>query len=81
MANIHAAFAVPNVRILELPPLAGPLHTEVYADGYRFADGRVLPPQAPGLGVRLPRGLKEKYPFVPGSGEWNTVPGGRGRPL
>lgn len=80
MANIHAAFAVPNVRILELPPLAGPLHTEVYADGYRFENGRVLPPQAPGLGVRLPASLKERYPFVPGSGEWNTVPGGRGRP-
>ena len=75
MENIHAAFATPNVAILELPPLAGPLHTEIYADGYRFEQGYVLPPQAPGLGVRLTDKIKNKYPFVPGSGEWNTVAG------
>ena len=75
MQNIHAAFAAPNVAILELPPLAGPLHTEVYADGYRFENGYVLPPEAPGLGVRLTEDFKNKHPFVRGSGEWNTVPG------
>lgn len=75
MQNIHAAFATPNMAILELPPLAGPLHTEVYADGYRFKDGYILPPQAPGLGVRLTDDLKNRYPFVRGSGEWNAVPG------
>jgi len=75
MQNIHAAFATPNVAILELPPLAGPLHTEIYADGYRFEDGYILPPDAPGLGVRLTDDFKNKHPFVPGSGEWNTVPG------
>jgi galactonate dehydratase len=75
MANLHAAFATRNVAILELPPLAGPLHTEIYADGYYFKDGYVLPPEAPGLGVRLTDQLKEKYPFIRGSGEWNAVPG------
>ena len=75
MQNIHAAFATPNVAILELPPLAGPLHTEVYADGYRFEGGYILPPEAPGLGVRLTDDFQNKHPFVPGSGEWNTVPG------
>ena len=75
MANIHAAFAVPNLAVLELPPLAGPLHTEVYADGYRFVEGTILPPEAPGLGVRLTEDLKNRYPFERGSGEWNTVPG------
>ena len=75
MENVHAAFASPNTCILELPPLPGPLHTEVYAEGYRFSDGHVLPPQAPGLGVRLTDEIKQKYPFVPGSGEWNPVPG------
>ena len=75
MANIHAAFAVPNVAILELPPLAGPLHTEIYADGYRFQDGYILPPEAPGLGVRLTDEIKNRFPFERGSGEWNTVPG------
>jgi L-alanine-DL-glutamate epimerase-like enolase superfamily enzyme len=81
MQNIHAAFACPNTVILENPPLAGPLHTELYADGYRFQDGYILPPQAPGLGVRLTDKIKNKYPFVPGSGEWNVVPGGKGAPL
>jgi len=75
MENIHAAFAVPNVAILELPPLAGGLHTDVYAAGYRFKDGYILPPQAPGLGVCLDDDIKNRYPFVPGSGEWNLVPG------
>lgn len=81
LANIHAAFACDNIAILEIPPLAGPLHTEVYADGYRFEDGFILPPQAPGLGARLTDAVKAKYPFVPGSGEWNVVPGGKGVPF
>ena len=75
MENIHATFAVPNVAILEIPPLAGGLHTDIYADGYRFEGGFILPPEAPGLGVRLTDEIKNKYPFVRGSGEWNPVPG------
>ena len=75
MENIHAAFATPNIAILELPPLAGALHTEIWTDGYRFEKGYILPPQAPGLGVRLTDETKNKFPFVRGSGEWNTVPG------
>lgn len=75
MQNIHAAFASPNVAIVELPPLAGPLHHELYAEGYRFEDGHVLPPEVPGLGVTLTDEIKNKYPFIPGSGEPNPVPG------
>jgi L-alanine-DL-glutamate epimerase-like enolase superfamily enzyme len=75
MENIHAAFASQGMAILEIPPLAGPLHTEVWSDGLRFEGGRILPPQAPGLGVTLTEKTKNKYPFVPGSGEWNDVRG------
>lgn len=75
MENIHTAFACANVAILELPPLAGGLHTEIYAPGYRFENGHILPPEAPGLGVTLTDAIKAKYPFVRGSGEWNAVPG------
>jgi len=75
MENIHAAFATPNMVILEIPPLPGPLHTEVYADGYRFEDGYIFAPEAHGLGIRLTDKLKNKYPFVRGSGEWNAVSG------
>ena len=75
MQNIHAAFATPNIAILEIPPLAAGMHTDIYADGYRFEKGYIMPPQAPGLGVVLTDAIKEKYPFVRGSGEWNPVPG------
>jgi L-alanine-DL-glutamate epimerase-like enolase superfamily enzyme len=75
MQNIHAAFATPNMAILEIPPLPGGLHTDVYGDGYRFEHGYILPPEAPGLGVRLTEAARAKYRFVPGTGEWNLVPG------
>lgn len=75
MANIHATFASPGLAILEIPPLAGPLHTEVWVPGLRFQDGYILPPDAPGLGVTLTEEIKNRFPFVPGSGEFNPVPG------
>jgi L-alanine-DL-glutamate epimerase-like enolase superfamily enzyme len=75
MQNIHAAFACPNVCIVEVPPVPGGLLTDVYGDGYHFHDGYLLPPDAPGLGVKLNEGIKHKYRFIPGSGEWNMVPG------
>lgn len=80
LQNIHAAFVCPNTAILEIPPLAGPLHTEIWGDGYRFEDGYILPPQAPGLGVKLTDATKARFPFQPGSGEWNIVPGGKESP-
>jgi L-alanine-DL-glutamate epimerase-like enolase superfamily enzyme len=75
MQNLHAAFAAPNTAICELPPAAGPLHTEVVGDSFVMRDGRVLPPETPGLGIALPQALRDRYPFVPGSGEFNPVPG------
>ena len=50
MQNIHAAFACANSLIVELPPAAGPLHTEVWGDSLRLRDGRVMRPDAPGWG-------------------------------
>ena len=75
MQNIHLAFATPNVAIVETAALPGGLHTDVYGDGYRFEDGYLLPPEVPGLGVRLDDRIKNKHKFVHGSGEWNMVPG------
>jgi L-alanine-DL-glutamate epimerase-like enolase superfamily enzyme len=75
MQNIHAAFAAPNTTIVEIPPAAGPLHIEVVGDSFVMRDGRVLPPETPGLGISLPQALRDRYPFVPGSGEFNPVPG------
>ena len=75
MQNIHAGFACPNTAILEIAPDYGPLHSEIIGDSFAMADGRVMPPEKPGLGISLTEGTKEKYPFVRGSGEFNSVPG------
>ena len=75
MQNIHVGFACRNTRILELPPDPGPLHTEIYRDTLRIDDGRVLPPDAPGLGIILDDDTKQRFKFIPGSGEIVAVPG------
>lgn len=75
MQNVHAGFAAANTLILEVPPDFGPLHSEVIGDSFRMKDGQVLPPETPGLGISLTVDLKNKFPFVPGSGEFVSVPG------
>ncbi|MGI8415102.1 MAG: mandelate racemase/muconate lactonizing enzyme family protein [Nakamurella sp.] len=76
MQNLHAALACPNTLVVEIPPLAGALHTEVWGDSLQLdGDGCVLPPTEPGLGVRLTTATKERLPFRPGSEEWVDVPG------
>jgi len=75
MQNIHGGFAAPNTCILEIAPDFGPLHREVIGDSFQMKNGEVLPPQAPGLGIRLTDELKRQFPFVPGTGEHNSVPG------
>jgi L-alanine-DL-glutamate epimerase-like enolase superfamily enzyme len=38
-------------------------------------DGYLLPPEKPGLGITLSEETIQKYPFIPGSGEFNSVEG------
>jgi galactonate dehydratase len=76
MQNVHCGFACANTLILEVAPAYGPLHSETIADGsFVMRDGRVLPPQTPGLGIQLTEQTKRKFPFQPSSGEYNSVPG------
>jgi galactonate dehydratase len=75
MQNLHAAFATPNTAIVEIPPAAGELHTAIWGDAFEMRDGYVLPPQRPGLGIQLTQEIKERFPFVPGTGEFVSVPG------
>jgi len=35
----------------------------------------ILPPEKPGLGIELTDDVKNRFPFIPGSGEFNNVPG------
>jgi L-alanine-DL-glutamate epimerase-like enolase superfamily enzyme len=75
MQNIHVGFACRNTVMLEIAPDYGPLHSEIIGDSFQLRDGMVLPPQKPGLGITLSDEVKQKYRFIPGSGEFNNVPG------
>lgn len=75
MQNIHAAFACSNTAIAEIAPDYGPLHSEIIGDSFIMKDGRVLPPEKPGLGIVLTEDTKNRFAFVRGSGEFNSVPG------
>ena len=75
MQNIHCGFAAKNTCILEIPPDFAGLHKEVVGDSFQMKDGFILPPQTPGLGITLTDKIKKRYPFVLGSGEFNSVPG------
>ena len=75
MQNIHAGFACPNTVMLEVAPAYGPLHSELIGDSLSLRDGFVLPPEKPGLGIELSDATIRRFPFVPGSGEFNSVPG------
>ena len=75
MQNIHCGFAAANTCILEIPPNFAGLHREVMGDSLQMRDGDILPPKMPGLGIRLTNDIKNRYPFIPGSGEFNSVPG------
>lgn len=75
MQNIHCGFAASNTCILEIPPDYAGLHSEIIGDSLIMRNGRILPPTAPGLGIRLTEAIRKKFPFIPGSGEFNSVPG------
>lgn len=75
MQNIHCGFACENTAILEIPPAFGGLHSDIIDGSFHMVDGRILPPDKPGLGVQLTDEIKNRYPFVRGSGEFVSVPG------
>lgn len=75
MQNLHAGFAAPNTCILEIAPDYAGLHAEVIDGGFVMKDGYALPPDRPGLGIVLTEDTRRRYPFKPGSGEFNSVPG------
>lgn len=75
MQNVHVGFACPNTVTLEIAPAYGPLHSLVVGDSLQMEGGMVLPPEKPGLGVELTEDVKNRFPFIPGSGEFNNVVG------
>lgn len=75
MQNVHGAFAAPSPLVIELPPDAGELHTLLWGESLQVEHGRVLRPDAPGLGVTLNDDIKNRFPFRPGNEEFASVPG------
>lgn len=75
MQNVHCGFACANTAILEVAPAYGGLHGDLLDGSFVMQEGMVLPPQKPGLGIVLTEEIKKRYPFLPGSGEFNSVPG------
>jgi L-alanine-DL-glutamate epimerase-like enolase superfamily enzyme len=76
MQNIHCGFAAGNTTILEVVPNFAGLHSDLLLDGgFMMKNGYVFPPERPGLGIHLTDAIKERYPFIPGTGEFNSVPG------
>lgn len=75
MQNVHCGFACPNTKMLEVAPAYGPLHSEIIGESLQIKDGFVLPPEKPGLGITLSDYTIQRFPFIPGTGEFNSVPG------
>jgi L-alanine-DL-glutamate epimerase-like enolase superfamily enzyme len=75
MQNVHCGFAASNTAILEIAPDYAGLHADVIDGSFVMQNGYVLPPEKPGLGIVLTDTIKSQYPFVEGSGEFNSVPG------
>ncbi len=75
MQNVHCGFAAANTCILEIPPDFAGLHGDLLDGAFAMRDGYVVPPDRPGLGIVLTDEIKARYPFEPGSGEFNSVPG------
>jgi len=75
MQNLPCGFACPNTVMLEVAPAYGPLHSELIRDNLVIKDGYVLPPEKPALGIELTDETISRFPFVAGSGEFNSVPG------
>lgn len=67
-ANYHVAFASRACFIVEFPTSPNPLINELTESLFKFRDGYLYPPAAPGLGIELNERLIEDYPFVAGSG-------------
>jgi L-alanine-DL-glutamate epimerase-like enolase superfamily enzyme len=67
MANAHAVAALPRPKVLELCMIQGPLQWEMLVEKPAMGDGYLELPNRPGLGVDLPPGLEERFPYIEGN--------------
>ena len=62
MANYHVAFAAGG-KLVEFPMLTFPLGNDMVNGQYTIRDGKLFPPDLPGIGVRLTPEMEAMYPF------------------
>jgi D-arabinonate dehydratase/D-galactarolactone cycloisomerase len=60
-AALHLLVAVPNVRTYEFNQLPNPLRDDLLLQPLRFDDGRLRPPEGPGLGIELDQAAVDRY--------------------
>lgn len=63
MVNIHLGFATPNFLIQEVMRADVPWRDEVVRGVAPIAQGHVLPPQAPGIGIEIDEGAAARHPY------------------
>jgi L-alanine-DL-glutamate epimerase-like enolase superfamily enzyme len=72
LAHAHVLAALPASGPLEICMVQGPLQTEILAGGLPLTRGRLLLPDAPGLGIELTDGLEERFPYIEGDYDINV---------
>ncbi len=73
MANAALVAAIPNHLVLELNQTFNPFKEELFKDPLVVKNGYMDLPNKPGFGMELKPGIKEKFPFIPGS-YWKPNP-------
>ena len=66
MAHAHAIAALPNLEILEVCQIQGPLQWGIVAEPPAMKGGQLHLPQRPGLGVEVAEDAVERYPYIEG---------------
>jgi galactonate dehydratase len=66
-ACLHLNLASSNVGVMEQPQRPGRVMTNVVPQQVEWADGYLLPPTAPGLGIEFDREAARRLPYQPGA--------------
>ncbi len=69
-ACLHLCLASPLVGVQELPRVPGTFLTELFPVQVPFADGYLLVPEGPGLGVEFDEEAVEEVAEQAGQGRW-----------
>jgi len=62
--TLHASLAIPNFKLFETVSIDVPWRRELVRESLVFADGALLAPTAPGLGVELIEAACARFPYA-----------------